>query len=93
MDLKITHYNNYFKLKGVLNRKNVRFFYNELNRVIDKVDTLTISLEGLESIDRHGVRALAKLHNEAISKNKRLSFIGMGFNEFYNHLKSHEAVA
>ena len=93
MNLKITHYNNYLKLKGVLDRKSVDVFYGELHRIFDKVDVLTISLEGIESIDRYGVRALAKLHNEAISKNKQLSFIGMGFNGFYDHLKSEEAVA
>jgi len=93
MNLKITYYNNYFKLKGVLDRKSVNFFFSELSHIIDKVDSLTVSLEGIERIDRHGVRALAKLHNEAISKNKQLSFVGIGANGFYNHLKSREAVA
>jgi len=34
--------------------------------------------------------ALARLHNESITKSKRLSIIGIGCKELYQHFKSEE---
>ena len=36
--------------------------------------------------------ALARLHNESINKSKRLSIIGLGCKELYEHFKSEEPV-
>ena len=93
MNLEITNYNNQFKIKGVLNRQNVNEFTNVFKDIFETFNSLTLSIEGLTSIDRYGVTALAQLHNESISRNKSLSIIGMGCDDLYEHFKSEEAAA
>lgn len=93
MNIEITSYNNQFRIKGVLNRQNVNVFNSEFKNIFEKFNSLTLSIEGLTSIDRYGVNALAQLHNESISKNKSLSIIGMGCDDLYEHFKSEESAA
>lgn len=93
MNIEITSYNNQFRIKGVLNRQNVNEFNSEFKNIFDKFDALTLSIEGLTSIDRYGVNALAQLHNESISRQKKLSIIGMGCDDLYEHFKSEETAA
>jgi len=87
MNLKITHYSYFFKLKGILDRKNLSIFYKEFNDIFDRENSLTINIEEVEWMDRYGVKAMTELHNEAISKNKKLSIIGMGCRDLYDHFK------
>jgi anti-anti-sigma regulatory factor len=91
MDLKITNYNNFFKVTGILNRQSVHVFQNAFQDIFEKVSQLTISLEDLESIDSFGVAALAKLHNESLLKNKQVAIIGFGCQDLYQHFKSNDA--
>ena len=91
MNLKITHYNNYFNIKGILDKHSVKLFQEEVNRAMERLQSITISLEDLESIDKHGVMALAKLHNESLAKQKQLSIVGFGCKDLYNHFKSNDA--
>ena len=88
MDLKISNCNNFFKIKGNLNKSNLGVFQNEFKNIFERVNALTISIEAIESMDRFGVNSLAELHKEAISKNKSLSIIGLGCKDLYNHFKS-----
>ena len=90
MNLEITNYNSFFKIRGVLNRQNLHLFQTEFEHIFS-MDKLTISIEGLESIDRYGVNALAKLHNEAITKKKSLSIIGYGCKDVYEHFSTNDA--
>lgn len=91
MNLKITHYNNFFDVKGILDKHSVQKFQEEIYDAFDKLQSITISLEGLERIDKHGVMALAKLHNESLSKHKQLSIIGSGCQDLYDHFKTNDA--
>ncbi len=91
MDLRISNCNNFFKIKGILNKSNLEVFRNEFNNIFEKVNTLTISIQDIESMDRYGVNALAALHNEAIEKNKNLSIVGLGCKDLYNHFKAENA--
>ncbi|MGJ8591020.1 MAG: hypothetical protein ACSHXF_00640 [Aquaticitalea sp.] len=93
MNIEITSYNNQFKIKGILNRQNVNVFNSEFKNIFEKFNSLTLSIEGLTSIDRYGVNALAQLHNESIVKQKNLSIIGMGCDDLYEHFKSEEVAA
>ena len=93
MNIEITSYNNQFKIKGVLNRQNVNVFNSEFKNIFEKFNSLILSIEGLTSIDRYGVNALAQLHNESITKQKGLSIIGMGCDDLYEHFKSEESAA
>jgi ABC-type transporter Mla MlaB component len=87
MNLKITSSSNFFKLKGILDRSSLDVFQHEFKNIFEKVSTLTISIEEVEWMDRYGVQAMTGLHNEAIMKNKKLSIIGLGCKELYEHFK------
>ncbi|WP_299225590.1 STAS domain-containing protein [uncultured Psychroserpens sp.] len=90
MNLEITHTNNFFKVKGALDRRNIHLFKSKFRNIFDTSSTITISIEDLSSIDRYGVNAIAQLHNESIVRQKRLSIIGLGCKELYDHFKAQE---
>lgn len=92
MDLQITSYNNRFQIRGTLNKLNVKTFNAHFANIFDRLDEILLDIEKVESIDRAGVMALARLHNESIVKSKRLSIIGLGCKELYEHFKSEEKV-
>jgi anti-anti-sigma regulatory factor len=91
MDLKISNCNNFFKIKGTLNKDNLGVFQSVFQNIFEKVQSLIISIEDVDSMDRFGVNALAELHKEAIAKNKNLSIIGLGCEDLYNHFKTEMA--
>ncbi len=91
MSIIISHYNNFFNVKGTLDKKSVGQFQNEFENIFEKLQSVTISIEELESIDKFGVMALAKLHNESLLKKKQLSIIGFGCKDLYDHFKSNDA--
>ncbi|WP_223032718.1 hypothetical protein [Hanstruepera marina] len=91
MSLKITHYNNFFNIKGNLNKSSIDLFQREFEHVFERLQSITISLEDLEGIDKYGVMALAKLHNESVTKHKQLSIIGFGCKDLYDHFKTNDA--
>ena len=72
MGLRITNCNNFFKIKGELNKKSLSVFKSEFENIFNRVSRLTISIEDIKSMDRYGVKALTELHNEAIAKNKSM---------------------
>ncbi len=88
MDLRITSCNNFFKLKGELNKRNIGLFQNEFQSAFEKFNRLTISVEALESIDKTGVNAITELHSMSIKHNVELSIVGSGCKELYNHFKT-----
>jgi len=90
MSLEIRKANNYFKVKGTLNKKNVHLFENEFKQILDIFNAITISLEDLVNVDKYGLKAIDRIQNEAHLKNKRLSIIGAGSNALYHHFKSSE---
>jgi ABC-type transporter Mla MlaB component len=87
MDLQITNYNNRFQIKGTFNKLTIQTFNSQFANIFDKLDEILLDIESIESIDRAGVMALARLHNESIIKSKRLSIIGLGCKELYQHFK------
>jgi len=91
MDLKITNCNNFFKIKGVLNRKNVGLFNNVFENVFERVNSLTISIEEIENMDRYGVSALTELHKQSLAMNKSMAIIGNGSKDLYDYFKSQVA--
>lgn len=93
MNLEITNYNNVFQVSGTLDKTNIHEFKREFFSIFEKQNALTISIEHVTSIDRYGVNALAQLHNEALLKGKKLSIIGMGCDDLYEHFRSEESAA
>lgn len=93
MDLEITIQNNSFQLEGILHKNSIHQFKKAFSNIFDVHDALTINIENLTSIDRYGVNALAQLHNESISKGRKLNIIGMGCDDLYEHFKAEENFA
>jgi len=91
MVLEISNCDNCYKIKGDLTKKNLAVFQHAFKNIFDKIEDLTINIESLDSIDRDGVSAIAKLHNSAISKNKKLTIVGLGCKELIDHIKTHSA--
>lgn len=90
MNLIIENNNNVYELKGALVKLNVHLFQNKFQNIFDDKSDLTINIVDLEKIDDFGVNAIGKLHNEAITKQKRLSIIGSGNQKLFNHFKAVE---
>jgi ABC-type transporter Mla MlaB component len=90
MDLEITNYNNRFQIKGTLNKLSLKTFNSHFANIFDRLDDILLDIESVESIDRAGVMALARLHNESIIKSKKLSIVGLGCKELYDHFKSQD---
>ncbi|WP_066221905.1 STAS domain-containing protein [Formosa haliotis] len=88
MELTITHYNNYFKIKGILTKHNLDVFYNYFQDVFDDRDRITINLSGLDVVDQFGVQALEQLQKEAKRLAIPLSIIGSGQTAIYDHFKT-----
>ncbi len=89
MVLEISNCDNCYIVKGNLTQKTLQTFQHTFKNIFDKIEHLTINIEGLDSIDRDGVSAITKLHNTAISKSKKLTIIGLGCKELYQHIKNH----
>lgn len=90
MKLIITNINNVYKVKGNLIRLNIPFFKNELKDVFNQADDVILNLQELSAIDNQGVVAIAQLHNEALSKNKKLSIVGLSNSQVSNRFKSNQ---
>lgn len=86
MDLRIYSQNNFYEVKGALNKKNIHVFQNAFKNIFETTSNVKISLEGLEAIDREGKNALEQLHNESLAKQKSLSIIGSGREDVFNFL-------
>ncbi|MDO6595450.1 STAS domain-containing protein [Oceanihabitans sp. 2_MG-2023] len=90
MKLIITNTNNIYKVKGNLIKMNIPIFKSELKDVFNHKDDVILNLQGVTNIDNQGVVAIAQLHNEALSKNKKLSIIGFGKDKLSNTLISNK---
>ena len=91
MTLEICKDANLFRIKGRLDRSSLQLFQETFDNIFEKMDQVVISIEDLQGIDREGVVAIAKLHNEAIIKQKKLSIVGIGCKELYQHFNSNDA--
>ena len=90
MELRISSQNNFYEVKGALNKKTIPVFQNAFKNIFETTANVTISVEGLEAIDKKGKYALAQLHNESMAKHKSLSIIGSGREDLYYFLRQEQ---
>ncbi|MBU2939094.1 STAS domain-containing protein [Lacinutrix sp. C3R15] len=90
MKLIVTKNNNTYKVKGSLVKTNVSLFKKQLKDAFSKADDVVLNLQELGNIDNQGVVAIVQLHNEALTKNKKLSIIGLGNGQLSNHFNSNQ---
>ncbi len=91
MVLEICICDDCFRLKGNLTKKHLHIFHDAFKSVFNKIDNLIVNIEELNGIDRDGVSALTKLHNLALTENKKLTIVGLGNKELYDHFKTSDA--
>jgi ABC-type transporter Mla MlaB component len=91
MVLEICICDNCFRLKGNLTKKHLYIFQKAFKDIFNKVDDLILNIEELNAIDRDGVSAITKLHNLALTENKKLTIIGLGNKELYDHFRTSDA--
>lgn len=90
MKLIITNDDNVYKVKGNLIKMNIPIFKNQLKDIFNQTDNVILNLQEIINIDNQGVVAITQLHNEALSKNKKLSIIGLGKGELSSHFNSNQ---
>jgi ABC-type transporter Mla MlaB component len=91
MVLEISNCENCYKIKGQLTQFNLHIFDQTFQNIFDSIDNLTLNIEDVIGIDRYGVNAIAKLHNQSITLNKKLSIIGLGNKDLYDEFRSNDA--
>ena len=91
MVLEITNCENCYKLKGQLTRLSLPIFIKTFQNIFDLQDELVLNIEGVSSIDRQGVSAIAQLHNQSITKNKKFAIIGYGNRDLYDEFRGDNA--
>lgn len=91
MVLEIKNCDNCYKVKGQLTKFNLEIFNRAFQDIFETNDELTISIEDVKAIDRYGVNAIAKLHNQAIVLGKKLYIIGLGNKELYDEFRTTDA--
>jgi len=91
MVLEIKNCKNCFKVKGQLTQFNLHIFQNAFQDIFENRDEVTLCIEDVKSVDRYGVNAIAKLHNEAIILGKKFYIIGLGNKDLYEDFKSVDA--
>ena len=90
MNMIIENNNSVYELKGAFVKSTLHKFEDRFEQIFEEENHLTICTVGLDHIDISGVRSIVKLHNEALSKHKKLSIIGLGNQELFDHLKPHQ---
>lgn len=91
MMLEIINLKDEFLIKGNLNKSSLPLFQSTFQNIFEQRDKVVLNIEQLKAIDRDGVCALAKLHNESINRQKKLSIVGFGCKELYQHFDNEDA--
>lgn len=90
MTIKIEKINHIYKVIGRLEQQNINEFRSKFKNILKKSDSITICIDNVKSIDQYGVTALTQMHIEALSKQKKLSIVGLGCKDLYEHFKTKE---
>lgn len=90
MTIDIEKHNHLYKVIGRLEQQNIKEFKRKFKDIWKKSDSITICIENVKCIDQYGVAALTQLYNEALAKQKRLSFVGIGCKDLYEHFNTKE---
>ena len=81
MDLEIVNKCGVFVIKGKLEGQNSETFKTYFEYLIDFLESISIDLECLESIDISGVYALESISRKALMRGKRLILGGINLKQ------------
>ncbi|MFD2551138.1 lipid asymmetry maintenance protein MlaB [Bizionia sediminis] len=88
MNLEITHTNNIYAVKGVLDKNSATVFKQQFESILTSQPGVTINIEGLKHIDKYGVTVLADMYKQSLAKNKTFAIVGFGCKDLYHHFKT-----
>jgi anti-anti-sigma regulatory factor len=91
MALKIRHQDEIFLVEGNINATTIKQFKNHLEFLLLFCKSLTINIDGLESIDNDGVQVLKELYNTSLLTNKKFLIMGIKSEEIYRNIHSNNA--
>ena len=81
MDLEIENIYGVFVIKGNLDNQNAESFKKYFEYLLDFLESISIDLEGLESIDIFGVYALESIYRFALMRGKRVLLKGINLKQ------------
>ncbi|MBT8253800.1 MAG: hypothetical protein HKN00_00755 [Flavobacteriaceae bacterium] len=86
MVLEIIVKNETYIVKGKLTKSNLPIFNKAFFNIFSEKDELIVNIEQLHDIDREGVNALARLHNDSLIHQKKLVVIGKVNDKLGQHI-------
>lgn len=81
MNLEIENEYGVFVLKGKLDDRNSEFFKKYFEYLLDFLESISIDLERLESINISGVYALESISRKALMRGKRVLLKGINLKQ------------
>jgi len=76
MLLEIKCQENIYTINGNLDKSNLDDFNSHFEHILKASGKVVINIENLVRVDESGMKALVKLHNNALAMGKDLSIIG-----------------
>lgn len=88
MALRFIHQGETFLVEGNINPNTLKQFKNHLEFLLLYCKSLTLNMDGVETIDRNGIQVLKELYAVSLSSNKKISIIGKRSEEIYKDFQS-----
>jgi anti-anti-sigma regulatory factor len=76
MALKFRHQGEIFMVEGNINASTRKQFKNHLEFLLLYCKSLTLNMDGVNTIDENGIRILRELYNTSLMYNKSFAIIG-----------------
>ena len=88
MELQIFEKNGTFKVAGNVNHNTVAIFQSQLEQRLSQLQSVTLDVNQISSIDKAGIKALRSLYKKAFLIGKSFSIIGYGCKDIYNEFRA-----
>ena len=88
MALRFRHQGDTFLVEGNINATTLKQFKNHIEFLLLYCKSLTLNMDGVETIDGNGIQVLKELYTASLLSNKKFSIIGKGSKEIYSDFQS-----
>ena len=87
MSLTIKETNGIFNLEGSINAATAKYFQTHFETILNASKKLTINIDNIIEIDINGMKALKRLHTNALIFNRYFYIVGNGCKEIYDEFR------
>ena len=87
MALKLKHQDNIFFVEGIVNPSTIKGFKSHLEFLLLFWQSVTLNMDGVESIDYNGIQVLREIYTNSLIVNKKFRVMGNGSDEINNQLQ------